>query len=186
MHRLRAGSPARDRARSAPAASLWPRPDRNREGGSCPRRRRSGGSTRVLPVAHPWSRNLFGGAIGMAASQAVERPNSSRTVTVGAQVSGFLDEHSEMAHKPAEVAKALGVKIGSAKREVAAWRNRQKSGRFGPVFIQRVHLKTRTPPETVYPGSPPAEWQDRGDNKLTRSGDLPPDGHLDILWPPNG
>ena len=110
----------------------------------------------------------------------------SRTLPVGKRIREYLDEHPEQATHPKAIAEAVGVPEGSAKRESKAWRDSQKLALLSPVYIQRYHLVTRTPPETVCPGSPPPGWQDRGDNKLTKNVDLPPDGHLEVRWSPNG
>lgn len=110
----------------------------------------------------------------------------SRTLAVGETIRSFLDEHPDLAHSPAQIVKALGGSIGSAKREAKAWRDGRKLSLLGPVYLQNVRLVTRTPPGTAYPGSPPPGWQDRRDNKLTRTVDLPPDGHLEVCWSGNG
>src|SRR2546426_3107790 len=110
----------------------------------------------------------------------------SRTLTVGAKVSAYLDEHPELAHEPKKLVEGLGIPIGSAKARSKEWRDSQKLSRLGPILLQNIRLFTRTPPGTTYPGSRPSGWQDRGDNKLTRTVDLPPDGHMDVCWSPNG
>lgn len=116
----------------------------------------------------------------------LEDATGSRTLAVGETVRAFLDEHPDLAHHPTQIVKALAVSIGSAKREAKAWRDSRKLSLLGPVYLQNVHLVTRTTPETVWPGSPPPGWVDRGDNKLTRIVDLPPDGRLELRWSPNG
>jgi hypothetical protein len=110
----------------------------------------------------------------------------SRTRAVGKTIHAFLDEHPDLAHSPAKVAAALGVKIGSAKSFSKAWRDGQKLGLLSPTYLQNIRFFGRTPPGTSYPGSPPPGWQDRGDNKLTRTVAFPPDGHMDVGWAPNG
>jgi hypothetical protein len=112
-----------------------------------------------------------------------DRPGS-RTATVGDSVRAFLDEHPDMAHQATPIAKALGIAVGSAKREAKAWRDAHKLSRLGPTYLQNVRVVTRTPPGTAWVGSP--DWVDRHDNKLTRSIDLPPDGRMDVCWSENG
>jgi len=116
----------------------------------------------------------------------LEETRGSRTLAVGEAIRAFLDEHPDLAHRPKAIADALGVKIGSAKSFSKAWRDSRKLSLLGPVYLQNVHLVTRTTPETVYPGSPPPGWVDRDDHKLTRTVDLPPDGRLELRWSPNG
>jgi hypothetical protein len=117
---------------------------------------------------------------------ALEGTQGSRTLAVGETIRAFLDEHPDLAHRPTQIAEALGVSIGSAKREAKAWRDARKLSLLGPVYLQNVHLVTRTTPETVYPGSPPPPWEDRGDHKVTRRVELPPDGHMELRWSANG
>ncbi len=112
--------------------------------------------------------------------------SGSRTVAVGERVRGLLEERPDLARKPSEIARLLDVSVGSAKREAKAWRDAQKLSLLGPVYLQNVHVVTRTTPETVYPGSPPPGWQDRGDNKYTRAVEMPPDGYLELRWSANG
>jgi hypothetical protein len=116
----------------------------------------------------------------------LEDARGSRTLAVGETIRAFLDEHPDLAHSPAQIVKALGVSIGSAKREAKVWRDSRKLSLLGPVYLQNVRLVTRTLPGTAYPGSPPPGWQDRGDHKLTRTVDLPPDGRLELCWSGNG
>lgn len=117
---------------------------------------------------------------------ASETVNGSRTLTVGERVRAFLDEHPDLVNRPKQIAKALSIPEGSAKRESKAYRDSQKLSLLGPVYLQNVVLVTRTPPGTVYPGSPSDGWQDRGDNKLTRTVALPPDGRMELRWSGNG
>src|SRR2546426_12721596 len=120
----------------------------------------------------------------------LEDVRGSRTLAVGEAVRAFLDEHPDLAHRPKAIADTLGVKIGSAKSFSKAWRDARKLSLLGPVYLQNVHLVTRTTPETVSPGSPGfsalGPWQDRGDHKLTRRVELPPDGHMELRWAPSG
>ncbi len=117
---------------------------------------------------------------------ATSGPSGSRTRTVGAKVRDLLDEHPELASKPTEIVRTLAISLGSAKREAKAWRDAQKLSRLGPILLQNIRFFTRTTPGTTWSGSSPPGWQDRGDNKLTRTVDLPPDGHMDVCWAPSG
>ena len=114
----------------------------------------------------------------------------SRTGSVGKTIHAFLNEHPDLAHSPKEIAAALDVKIGSAKSFSKTWRDSRKLSLFAPMYLQNVRFFGRTAPGTTYPGSPPPGWSDPGTegpaNKLTRTVALPPDGHMDVCWAPNG
>ncbi len=110
----------------------------------------------------------------------------SRTLAVGERIREYLGEHPELTHRPKQIAEALGVSLGSAKREAKAYRDSQTPARLGPIMFQSVRFFSRTAPGTTYPGSPPLGWHNRGDNKLTRTVSLPPDGRMNVCWDPNG
>ena len=66
--------------------------------------------------------------------------DGSRTITVGEKVNAFLDEHPELAHSPAKIVDALGIKIGSAKARSKEWRDSQKLSQLGPILLQNIRL----------------------------------------------
>jgi hypothetical protein len=102
------------------------------------------------------------------------------------QVDALLSERPELAHRPTELAKILGVSIGRGKGLLFEWRASRKAGLLGPVLLQNLHLVTRTTPGRPWSGSPPPGWVDRGDHKRTIAVDLPPDGRMDVSEAPNG
>lgn len=100
---------------------------------------------------------------------ALERPDGSRTLTMGERVWVNLDEHPEMARRIKQISAATGVNYGTAEREAMIWRNAQRKTSFGPILHQNIHFEARTNRETVPNGSPPGfgglKWQDRSDGK---------------------
>jgi hypothetical protein len=124
----------------------------------------------------------------MADSQEVS--DGSRTLTVGASVHVFLDEHPEFAHKPGEIVKALGVKIGSAKREAKEWRDSKTLTDLGPVLLQNIRIQGRTTPGTSPSGSPQllalGTWETQGDGKEVVSVPIPPDARATVYLSANG
>src|SRR5438132_11292543 len=80
--------------------------------------------------------------------------------SVRARVFEHLDAHPDFARRPAEIAAALHVPRGSAKRLLHEWRKAHApslDALLGPVLLQNVRIVGRTDPGGASPGSPPLD-----------------------------
>src|SRR2546428_7297645 len=116
----------------------------------------------------------------------LETTNGSPNPRRREKVDAILSERPELAHRPTELAKILGVSTGRGKGLLFEWRASREAGLLGPVLLQNLHVVTRTTPGRPWSGSPPVGWVDRGDHKRTIAVALPPDGRVDVSEAPNG